>query len=394
MFFQRLKYTKSALVLLPFLAFGQGDNAISFSVTNRLNSLRKSETVSIPVSKVNGLIKKFGIDNLLIREKNKNGYLLTQSVDTDADGDFDEILFQTDIGANEKKDFVIEGLTNGAGLKPKTGISTYSRFVPERANDYAWENDRVAFRMYGLPAGNAPYKPGAGVDGWLKRVSYPIINKWYKNNQEKEGAYHIDTGEGYDPYQVGAGRGIGGIGVWDDDSLYVSSDFVSSKTIAEGPIRTIFELSYAPWDADGTKVKEVKRISLDLGSNLSRFEEMLVPDRSLPDVAVGISLHDKKGQTTASPDEGWFRYWEPIDDSYLGTGIVLDPVLLSGYKDFRTNARDQSHLLAFTKPSGKPLVYYAGFTWLKSGQFNSPEEWDRYLQDFARRISSPLQLSF
>src|SRR5690606_29554095 len=107
-----------------------------------------------------------------------------------------------------------------------------------------------------------------GIDAFFKRVSYPIINKWYRNNAENKGAYHIDTGEGYDPYQVGASRGLGGTGVWDEDSLYVSSHFIRSKTIAEGPLRTLFELTYAPWDANGRTVTETKRISLDLGSHL------------------------------------------------------------------------------------------------------------------------------
>jgi hypothetical protein len=376
------------------MAFRQNNNSISFTVTNNLELARKSETISIPAGKVTTLIKQFGTGNLLVREKDKTQYLLTQAIDTDADGNIDAILFQTDIGAKEKKNFIIEGKQDGARLQPETNISTYSRFVPERANDYAWENDRIGFRMYGLQSANAPYKPGAGIDGWLKRVEYPIINKWYKNNAEKEGAYHIDTGEGHDPYQVGAGRGIGGIGIWLKDSLYVSADFVSSKTIAVGPIRTIFELTYAPWDANGNKINEVKRISLDLGSNLSRFEEMLSSDQKLPNMTVGISLHDKKGEVKASPKEGWFRYWEPMDDSFLGTGIVLEPSMISDYKDYRTTARDQSHLLVITKSPGKNAVYYAGFAWKKSGQFNTPEEWDLYLKNFGRRLASPLDVKF
>src|SRR5690606_32212285 len=138
-------------------------------------------------------------------------------------------------------------------------------------DDYAWENDRVAFRTYGPEAQRLTENNEqggtltSGIDAWFKKVEYPIIDKWYAENLENPGTYHKDTGEGYDPYHVGASRGIGGIGVWQNDSLYVSKNFVEYKRIANGPIRTIFELTYAPWQADKIIVKETKRISLDLG---------------------------------------------------------------------------------------------------------------------------------
>ena len=34
--------------------------------------------------------------------------------------------------------------------KPETFVTkTYARFVPERKDDFAWENDKIAFRTYG-----------------------------------------------------------------------------------------------------------------------------------------------------------------------------------------------------------------------------------------------------
>ena len=84
--------------------------------------------------------------------------------------------------------------------------NTFCRFVPERSDDFAWENDKIAFRAYG-PALHASGE-NSGIDCWLKRVDYPIINKWYKENAEGK-SYHKDHGEGYDPYKVGASRGCG-----------------------------------------------------------------------------------------------------------------------------------------------------------------------------------------
>ena len=192
---------------------------------------------------------------------------------------------------------------------------------------------------------------------------------------------------------VGPSRGIGGTGIWANDSLYVSKPFIDNKRIATGPIRTVFELTYAPWSAGDHTVHEKKRISLDLGSNLSRFEVTANSDSSLPNIAAGIALHDKSGATEAAPEEGWFRYWETIDDSEVGIGIVADPALVLDVKD-QENAPTQDNLLVLLEPEENKVVYYAGYGWKKSGQYNSAEEWDRYLHNFSLRLASPLEVNF
>jgi hypothetical protein len=232
------------------------------------------------------------------------------------------------------------------------------------------------------------------MDCWFKRVNYSVIDAWYKKNLDSAGYYHVDHGEGYDPYHVGNSRGCGGIGIWDHDSLYVSKNFTHYKTIATGPIRTIFELTYAPWNANGSTIHEKKTISLDLGSNLSRYEVTITSDKSIPNVAIGITLHDKKGEVKLDSVHGYFRYWELIDDEPLGTGIVINPTRVLSTLDHRVNVNDQSHLLVLTKPIDDKVVYYTGFGWLKSKQFSSQKEWDEYLEGFSKRIGSPLIVKF
>jgi hypothetical protein len=229
-------------------------------------------------------------------------------------------------------------------------------------------------------------------------VPYSIIDKWYAANVKEVGYYHIDHGEGYDPYHVGDSRGFAGIGIWDKDSLYVSRNFTGYKTLANGPIRTLFELSYAPWRANGRTVTEKKILSIDLGSNLTRFEEHISADKPLPNVTIGTTLHAEPkgvlGEVKGEPKQGWFRYWEPMDDAFLGTGVVLAPQQIQGWKDRRTKAKEQSHLLVMATPKESKVVYYAGFGWTKSGQFKSAAEWDQYLAQFAQRLASPLEVSF
>jgi len=99
-------------------------------------------------------------------------------------------------------------MVSAESIQPRT----HCRFVPERFDDFAWENDQIAFRTYG-PAARERAE-NSGFDCWLKRVETPIIDKWYGPMKEK--SYHKDWGEGHDPYHVGKTRGCGGLGLWID----------------------------------------------------------------------------------------------------------------------------------------------------------------------------------
>ena len=189
----------------------------------------------------------------------------------------DKLLFQPKVGAISEKSYSIVLIEQED--QPTAEVSCYSRFVPERTDDYTWENDKVAFRVYGPTAqkmkedGIAGGTLSSGVDAWLKKVDYPIINKWYIKYVNKTGSYHEDTGEGLDNFHVGASRGVGGIAIKADSSYYFSKNFTSWRTITTGPIRTSFYLEYADWEAGGKTVKESRIISLDYGNYLSKFED-------------------------------------------------------------------------------------------------------------------------
>ncbi|WP_242434601.1 DUF4861 domain-containing protein [Hymenobacter amundsenii] len=382
-------------------AAGAADS-LTVTVRNPLALARPAETVSIPAGQLQALLARYGAENLLVRDNQTGQFIVSQTVDTDGNGTVDELLFQVASAAGGTRTFTMLCQPDGAAQQPKTELTTYSRFAPERTDDYAWENDRVAFRTYGpeaermVVAGEKGGTLTSGMDCWLKRVPYPVIDKWYGGYPADNRYYHVDRGEGYDPYHVGNSRGFGGTGVWENDSLYVSRNFTGYKRLATGPIRTLFELSYAPWSANGRTVQEKKIISLDLGSNLTRFEEQLSANRPLPNFTIGTTLHAEpkgvQGDVKAAPKQGWFRYWEPMDDSQLGTGIVLDPQAVQSWQDHRSRAKEQSHLLVMATPTNGRLVYYAGFGWTKSGQFATPAAWDNYLRDFAQRLASPLEV--
>ena len=364
---------------------------VKISVQNKLD-FQRTEVTSIKREKLSRLLSKHPEKDIRIKKQGSSIYSTTQWIDYNQDGISDELLFLADVKPNDISNYEI--VIDNTPI-PETPISTFSRFVPERTDDYTWENDKVAFRVYG-PKGQQEALQGiagstlsSGVDLWLKRVTYPIINKWYQKHLESPGYYHTDHGEGYDPYHVGNSRGTGGIGIWVNDSLQVSQNYTTYKTIATGPLRTVFELTYEPWSDYG--IQQTSTLSLDLGSNFTRFDISLTASKKAPNYTIGISLHQNKGETKINTTKGWFRHWETIDDSFIGEGIVTDPSSVTTAFANNSKTPDQSNLLVITKPS-KKLVYYAGFAWQKSGQISSKEDWDKMLERESLIVRSPMKI--
>lgn len=354
----------------------------------------RNEIVSLSTSQLKTFLGKNKAEDLRIKDA-QNNYLTIQWIDNDGDGKNDEILFQTKVDAKKTNSYTI--VADSKTAVPESKLTTYSRLVPERVDDYTWENDKIAFRVYG-PKGQAEALAGvkgstlsSGVDIWFKRTEKSVINEWYKGYLTDPMYYHKDTrGEGYDPYHVGDSRGIGGIGIWKDEKLQVSKNFISSKTLAEGPLRTVFELTYAPWSE--FDVKETKRISLDLGSNFSKFESTFETEKQVPNYTIGITLHKNEGESKLNDREGYYLHWEKIDDAFVGEGIVVSPKIVEKSVAFKSEIPDQSNLLVVTKPQ-KKLTYYAGFAWQKSGQIQTQEDWENILKKQSKIVANPLLIT-
>ncbi len=231
----------------------------------------------------------------------------------------------------------------------------------------------------------------SGVDCWLKKVEYPIINKWYAEHVAKTGSYHKDTSEGLDDFHVGISRGCGGIAVLTDGVYFTSKNYTAYKTLSNGYMRTAFDLDFTSWEiGNGNIVTTSKRISLDRGSQMSRIE---VAVRGANQISAGLTLHENDGEVTIDSLGGWISYWQPHADSFLGTVLIAAPGTFIGADKVVSDQKDLSNAyLSMAVQDGK-AVYYSGFFWEKSEQFESKEEWHAYLNRFSQQMSSPLVVS-
>ncbi len=370
-------------VLLPVLASGE-DPAVTVRVTSSLDTARPGETVELTAAALSGHVAPGDLAKLVVVDRRTGHELLAQAVDQDGDGAADRLVFQADFGPLETREFVVS--VAEARKARAEDYRVYARFVRERQDDFAWENDRVAFRMYGQALETFAQEPltSSAVDAWSKRTRRLVLNDWYLVDD-----YHRDHGEGGDFYPAGRTRGCGGSGLMVDGALAVSKNFRSSRVLASGPLRVVFELAYPEWEKPGLKAVEVKRVTLDAGSHFNRFESVYTLDGQGP-VTWAVGIRKPEGTIPrVDRERGTVRTWEHLtrygENGWLGCAVVIDPAAVVGVSE-----AGDSQLLVARTPSGAPATWYAGSGWDRSGDFPDEAAWDRHLDAFVARVRSPL----
>ena len=357
------------------------------TVTNPINMPRPSETIVLAAADVQRLLGVDDVRNVQVQDDASGSAIVSQALDLDQDGKFEQVIFQADLQPAQARRFVLR--SGGRQALRASDFKAYGRFVRERYDDFAWENDRIAHRVYGAALETAVREPltSSAVDVWTKRVRRLVINDWYMVDD-----YHRDNGTGGDFYSAGRSRGCGGTAIWSGGQLYPSANFRQSRVLANGPIRVSFELTYEAWDAAGQKVSEAKRVTLDAGHNLGRYESRFSVDgKPAPPLAYAVGIRKAAGSTSrTSAEQGTLSSWEtfPGDAGHLGCGVVIPPAQLTGFAE-----ADGNYLLIAQAPRGGAGVYYAGFGWDKSGDFADAAAWDRYLSEWARRLAAPVRVS-
>lgn len=348
------------------------ENNPVISLYNPTGLNRKEEVIEIPYSQ------------FILKIKKRNNFKISDALSGN------EIEYQIEYRGNKNPENVLVLVTLAPGGKIYAKITnekpsdfapkTYARFVPERYDDFAWENDKIAFRVYGKALEKVPQEMAYGQDVWAKQTSKLILNDWYKN-----GDYHVDHGEGLDFYDVGFSLGAGSSAPFVNDSLYYSKNFRTQKVLDNGPLRSTFQLAYDAWNVNGTTVTETKTISLDAGSQLNRIETVysFKGKDGIP-VAVGIVKRKGNGVILLNEQNGLMGYWESQHgkDGTLGVGTLMEKLVLN------MQVKDQHLLSVINVVSKKSFVYYAGAAWDKAGAITDSNEWFSYLENFRKKIGN------
>lgn len=270
----------------------------------------------------------------------------------------------------------------------------WARLVPERKDDLAWENDKVAFRIYG-PA----LRPGpedSGIDLWTKRVARPVIEKWYVEELKHGRSYHTDHGEGLDAFKVGDTRGGGGTALWIDGKPVTSDTYVSAEIIWTRSDVAEFHTVYRyPVKVEGRPLHEYRVTRLRMGERLCEISSVFStqpnqrfrnrkPGIALPhEIAIGLTAQSPDASITLDAAKGLAAIHGPFAGSTLGTGIVVDPATVIRTEKVPASGKDSPGMQAMliVRPDDQGRVSYrCGFAWGADGEITTAQAWLDYLQ--------------
>jgi hypothetical protein len=143
-------------------------------------------------------------------------------------------------------------------------------------------------------------------------------------------------------------------------------------------------------------VSETKRVTLDAGHNLNRFESTYKVEEDIrgAEDAIGIKMNPDAEEVT-NQDLGTLRTWEILrgengkgNFGNIGCGIVVAPEQVVKFAQ-----ADGNYMMVTRLPENNQLTYYAGFAWDKSGQVSNAQDWDRYLAESAKKLKAPVEVT-
>ena len=253
-----------------------------------------------------------------------------------------------------------------------------AREVPERADDFVFENNLIAGRFYGKALEGNPTSPG--IDIWVKLPGKLVADEWYKGYEtQSDEYYHHDHG-GKDCYKVSVSLGGGASTPLIDGQLrFPATNYRSYDIVEETPEKVVFTLHYPEWEAvDGVKVSLDKTVTVTPDTYFCDVEDIYTfTGRDTLAIAAGINVHAAQNTVekqsvhptaVAIWEHASDQTFEP-EDGMLGVAVVMPEA------DATFLTEDGTHLVACKRiVSGEPLRYRFGSCWSK-GDVKTAEEW-------------------
>ncbi len=409
----------AAAVLLAVAAVAA--DKVTVTVRNTLNTARSGEMVEVDMKQVKTRLD--GAQTVVVTDA--DGREIPSQVTYDG-----KLIFQAGVAAKGKSVYYV-----CAGQPARYDARVYGRQFPERVDDIAWENDRVAFRCYG-PALQRSGERAWGYDIWNKRTSELVVEDRYAGELDpdiqkaiaklrKMGkgdiaddvynaiSYHVDHGNGMDCYKVGPTLGCGTNALMHDGQIVYPRCYKSFEILDKGPLRFTVKLVYGEETVGDMKVTEARVLSLDAGSQLNKVTVSYTGLAGETPLAVGIVVHNENPNAyVLSPGNGYMGYEDLGDPNqykekyratqnkdfgkiYVGT-VCAGKVDGMQFKEEKGLPGATGHILSLSHINGKSsFTYYFGSGWSRNDetQFHSLTDWESYLSAFSSHVKSPLKIT-
>ncbi|WP_256626112.1 DUF4861 domain-containing protein [Segatella copri] len=314
-----------------------------------------------------------------------------------------------------------------------------------RKDDIAWENDRCAYRVYG-PALQKTGERSFGTDLWVKNTPDTVVYERYvkdmngnikgdkmdakvralqkqekvEKNTAKAAAlakqikalqaesretdiltsFHLDHGNGLDPYRVGATLGLGAPSLMVGTQQYLPYCYKTYRILDNGPLRFTVELTYNPSTVgDMQNVVEHRIISLDKGSNFNKMTVWYDGLTTPTDFATGFPIHEEDTETKTFAKD-YVSYADPTDNievnnSQVYVGVLFPEGIDHTYYQLFDKKHDGAtgHALGLKRglKNGEKYSYYFGAAWSKY-DVRSYAEWQIRIKDYLDALKNPLQV--
>ena len=383
---------RMAITMVMCLAASVGAGAQEIVVTNLLDVDRASEVIEVPLKSVLEHMHLAPAQAAaIVAIDSRTGEKILTQIDA-SDAGSEKLLLLVQLKAKVSETIALS--VDAKATKPAALVM--GREAQERKDDFAWENELVTYRVYG-PALERTGEIASGIDVWSKRVPNFVIDTFYKRDAQGAAthdpalSYHKDNGQGLDSYFVGPTRGCGGTAVYADGKLFTSKNYTAKRVLADGPIRFVFEVTYAPWDAHGVMVTETKRIALDARTHMNRIRSTYTfAGGGVLDLAAGIAVHE--GAKAKFDEAGRVAtVWDTPQDATAGriaTGLVVDERQHAQALEAAGHA-----LMIFKRRSGEPFTYLAGSGWSKA-DMPTAADWNSYLNRQSLMLQRPIQITW
>ena len=415
-----MKYLVLIFTFFNFLILPAADR-VTITVTNSLPIPRAIELAEVDVSLIKD--KLDGTSTFFITDA--DGKEVPSQLTYDG-----KLIFPIGVPAKGKAVYYAKKGQPGA-YEPKV----FGRQFPERVDDMAWENDRVAFRCYG-PALQRSGERAWGYDVWNKRTSRLIVEKRYANELDPDIqraiqklrsigqgdmaddlynaiSYHVDHGDGMDCYKVGSTLGCGTAALYVNEKIMYPRCYTSYEILDRGPLRFTVKLSYGTENIDGMAVFETRIISLDAGSHLNKAIVSYSGLTRPSSLAVGIVVHNENPNAYVQNNAGGYMCYEDLGDpnqykekyrakqnqdfGHIYVGTVF-PQTMNEMKYQAENGLPGAygHILAISSVTDMtPFTYYFGSAWDRNEETSifSLIDWEAYLNTFALQVRNPLKIT-
>ena len=312
-----------------------------------------------------------------------------------------------------------------------------------RKDDIAWENDRCAYRVYG-PALQKTGECSFGTDVWVKNTTDTVVYERYvkdmngnikgdkidakvralqkqeksEKNKAKAAAlakqikalqaeskevdiltsFHLDHGNGLDPYRVGATLGLGAPSLMMGKNQVLPYCYKDYKILDNGPLRFTVELTYNPSTVGDMKnVVEHRIISLDKGSNFNKMTVWYDGLTHATDFATGFPIHEEDTESKTFAKD-YVSYADPTDNievnnSQVFVGVLFPEGIDNTYYQLFEKKHDGAtgHALGLKRglKNQEKYSYYFGAAWSKY-DVKSYAEWQIRIKEYLDALKTPL----